>query len=209
MFLEQLPRRQLEGLLPTSCSGITTINCVMVGIKLSENRFRPGIMETLTAAAIAILFLTKTIKQTREKYAGKRLEWSDPVEEAAKELIQALKRKAPNTASAIARVSQQPDLAEQQPANYGIAVLIQQVESAAETDPEIAELVEALAAEVKRQLSTAQVRQVRLSGITVEGSLKAEDITQKAQQIGSIEQEMASNLDVGGDIELGNLTQEI
>jgi hypothetical protein len=50
---------------------------------------------------------------------------------------------------------------------------------------------------------------VRLSGIAIEGNLKAEDITQKAQQIGLIEQEMASNLDVGGDIELGNLTQEI
>jgi hypothetical protein len=74
-------------------------------------------------------------------------------------------------------------------------VLIEQVESAAEADPEIAELVEALAAEVKLQLSTVEVRQVRLSGITVEGNLKAEDITQKAQQIGSIEQEMASNLD--------------
>jgi hypothetical protein len=209
MFLEQLLRRPLKALLPSSCSGITTINSVMVEIKLSENRFRAGIMETLTAAAIAILFLTKTIKQAREKYAGKRPEWSNPVEETAKKLIQALRRKAPNTASAIARVSQQPELAEQQPANYGIAVLIQGVESAAEADPEIAELVEALAAEVKRQLSTAQVRQVRLSGITVEGNLKAEDITQKAQQIGSIEQEMASNLDVGGDIELGNLTQEI
>lgn len=106
--MEQLLRRPLKALLPSSCSGITTINSVMVEIKLSENRFRAGIMETLTASAIAILFLTKTIKQTREKYSGKRLEWSDPVEEAAKELIQALKRKAPNTASAIARVSQQP-----------------------------------------------------------------------------------------------------
>lgn len=166
-------------------------------------------METLTVAAIAILFLTKTIKPSREKYAGKRPEWSNPVEETAKELIQALRLKAPNTASAIARVSQQPELAEQQPADYGVAVLIQRVESAAEADLEIAELVEALAAEVKQQLSTVQVHQVRLSGIVVEGNLKAEDITQKAQQIGSIEQKMASNLDVGGDIELGNLTQEI
>jgi len=47
---------------------------------------------------------------------------------------------------------------------------------------------------------------VRLSGIVVEGNLKGEDITQKASQIGSIEQEMASNLDVGRDIKLRNLT---
>jgi len=85
----------------------------MVEIKLSENRFQRGVMETLTATASAILFLTKTIKQTREKYAGERPEWSNPVETTAKELIQALKLKAPNTASAIAWVSQQPELVEQ------------------------------------------------------------------------------------------------
>jgi hypothetical protein len=95
MFLEQLLRRPLKALLPSSCSGITTINSVMVEIKLSENRFQRGVMETLTATASAILFLTKTIKQTREKYAGERPEWSNPVETTAKELIQALKLKAP------------------------------------------------------------------------------------------------------------------
>jgi uncharacterized 2Fe-2S/4Fe-4S cluster protein (DUF4445 family) len=110
MFLEQLLRRQLEALLFNTCSGITTINCVMVEIKLSENRFQRGVMETLTATASAILFLTKTIKQTREKYAAKRPEWSNPVEITAKELIQALKLKAPNTASAIALSAPVPQL---------------------------------------------------------------------------------------------------
>lgn len=108
--MEQLLRRPLEALLFNSCSGITTINCIMVEIKLSENRFQRGVMETLTATAIAILFLTKTIKQSREKYAGESPEWSNPVETTAKELIQALKLKAPNTESAIALSAPVPQL---------------------------------------------------------------------------------------------------
>jgi hypothetical protein len=67
-------------------------------------------METLTATAIAILFLTKTIKQTKEKYAAERPECSNPVEITVKELIQVLKLKAPNTASVIALSAPVPQL---------------------------------------------------------------------------------------------------
>jgi hypothetical protein len=68
---------------------------------------------SLTAGAIATLVLTKAIEKTGEKLGEKALE-------KGKELMQLLKRKSPNTASAIELAAQRPELTEQQPEDYSV-----------------------------------------------------------------------------------------
>jgi flagellar biosynthesis/type III secretory pathway M-ring protein FliF/YscJ len=103
----------------------------------------------LTAAAIATLFLTKALEKTGEKLG----------EEAFKQggkLLQLLKRKSPETASAIEKVVQNPELAEQQPQDYGVAVLIEKVEETAKAEPEVAAALRDWANVVQSQGSTIQ-----------------------------------------------------
>jgi hypothetical protein len=107
-------------------------------------------MEPFTAGAIATLFLTKAIEKTGEIFGEKVL-----VEKGG-QLMQLLKRKSPDTASAIELVAQHPELVEQQPEDYGEAVLVEKVESAAKSDSEIAVAVQALADAVKSQPQTSQ-----------------------------------------------------
>lgn len=97
---------------------------------------------SLTAAAIAILVLTKAFERTGEILGEKALEQGG-------KLLSLLKRKEPNTAEAI-------EQAQTQPLDYGQAYLVGQVEEAANKDPEIAQAVEALADTVKSQPSIIQ-----------------------------------------------------
>ncbi|WP_191758539.1 hypothetical protein [Komarekiella delphini-convector] len=97
---------------------------------------------SLTAAAIATLVITKAFEKTGEILGEKALEQGG-------KLLSLLKRKAPNTASAI-------ELAQTQPLDYGQASLVEQVEEVANKDPEIAQAVEALADTVKSQPSIIQ-----------------------------------------------------
>ncbi|MEH1799277.1 MAG: hypothetical protein V7L13_08905 [Nostoc sp.] len=97
---------------------------------------------SLTAAAIATLVITKAFEKTGEIIGEKALKQGG-------KLLSLLKRKEPNTASAI-------ELAQTQPLDYGQASLVEQVEEAAKKDPEIAQAVEALADTVKSQASIIQ-----------------------------------------------------
>jgi hypothetical protein len=106
-------------------------------------------MELFTAGAIATLVLTKAIEKAGETLGEK-------VMEKGGKLMQLLKRKSPDTASAIEVAAQHPELVEQQPEDYGEAVLVEKVESAAKSDSEIAEAVQALADAVKSQPQTSQ-----------------------------------------------------
>jgi hypothetical protein len=106
-------------------------------------------MEALTAGAIATLFLTKAIDKGVDTLGEKVLE-------KGRQLMQLLKRKSPDTASAIELAAQHPELVEQQPEDYGQAVLVEKVESAAKSDSEIAVAVQALADAVKSQPQTSQ-----------------------------------------------------
>lgn len=106
-------------------------------------------MEPFTAGAIATLVLTKAIEKAGETLGEK-------VMEKGGKLMQLLKRKSPDTASAIEVAAQHPELVEQQPEDYGEAVLVEKVESAAKSDSEIAEAIQALADAVKSQPQTSQ-----------------------------------------------------
>lgn len=106
-------------------------------------------MEPFTAGAIATLVLTKAIEKGGEILGEKVLEKGG-------QLMQLLKRKSPDTASAIELAAQHPELVERQPEDYGQAVLVEKVESAAKSDSEIAVAVQALADAVKSQPQTSQ-----------------------------------------------------
>ena len=91
---------------------------------------------TLTTAAIATLVLTKALEKTGEVIGEKGLA-------AVGKLLSLLRNKYRKIAEAI-------ESAQTQPLDYGQAVLIgQQVEEAAQQDPEIAEAVEDVANTVK------------------------------------------------------------
>jgi hypothetical protein len=82
-------------------------------------------------------------------------------------LMQLLKRKSPDTASAIEVAAQHPELVEQQPEDYGEAVLVEKVESAANSDSEIAAAVQALADTVKSQVPATTIENWK--GINIKG----------------------------------------
>ena len=100
---------------------------------------------TMTAAAIATLILTKAFEKTGEKV-------TEAVWKQGEKLLALLKHKAPGTAGAIATVAQNPQLAERQPANFGVAVLVEQLEKAA-IDPEVRVELEQLATMAQAQNS--------------------------------------------------------
>lgn len=165
-------------------------------------------METLTAAAIATLLLTKMIEKVGEKVGEKLPDLGSKALEQMGTLKQLLCRQAPETASAIERVTYQPELLEQQPEAHGLEVLTEKMESAAKANPEVAEVVEALATEVRPQLPEKVVRQVMASWIRTKRNIRAGDMTQKAKQGSRVDQMMASHIEAEGDVEFGNLTQE-
>jgi hypothetical protein len=92
---------------------------------------------SMTAAAIATLILTKAFEKTGEKL-------TETVWKQGEKLLALLKRKAPETAGAIAAVAENPQLAEQRPAEFGVAVLVEKVEVAA-NDPDVRAELEELA----------------------------------------------------------------
>jgi len=117
-------------------------------------------MEPFTAGAIATLVLTKALEKAGETLGEK-------VMEKGGKLMQLLKRKSPDTASAIEVAAQHPELVEQQPENYGEAVLVEKVESAANSDSEIASAVQALADAVKSQVPATTIENWK--GINIKG----------------------------------------
>jgi hypothetical protein len=117
-------------------------------------------MEPFTAGAIATLVLTKAIEKAGETLGEKVMEKSG-------KLMQLLKRKSPDTASAIEVAAQHPELVEQKPEDYGEAVLVEKVESAAKSDSEIAQAVQGLADAVKAQTPATTIENWK--GINIKG----------------------------------------
>nr|WP_322721696.1 hypothetical protein [Nostoc sp. ChiQUE02]MDZ8234803.1 hypothetical protein [Nostoc sp. ChiQUE02] len=97
-------------------------------------------MEPLTAGAIALvtLLLNKTLDKTSEIIVAKAFEQAGKV-------IKLLKHKSPDTAIAIEAAVETQALPPGQREDIGEAVLVETIESAAQTDPEIKAAVEALA----------------------------------------------------------------
>lgn len=102
---------------------------------------------SLSAGAIAVLIATKAFEKTGEKL-------SESTWNLVSKFLNSLKRKSPITAMAIERVAQQPELAEQQPDDYGIAVLINKVEEAAKEDLEVQYDLQAIADAIQAKPGT-------------------------------------------------------
>lgn len=113
-------------------------------------------METLTAAMIATALLTKMVEKLGEKVGEKLPDLGAKVWKQVGNLKEKLWHNDPDTARAIERVNNRPELVEQEPQNYGLAVLTEKMELAAK-DTEVAEIIEALAAEVRLQLTSKVV----------------------------------------------------
>lgn len=137
---------------------------------------------TLTAATIATLVLTKAFEKTGEKLGEKVLE------EGGK-LMQLLKNRSPSTASAI-------KLAQQQPLDYGQAVL-EEVEAAAKTHPEIAGAVKEVEAAAKVDPKFPQAVQAVESAINSQPST-IHNYGKLAEQIPNLKAILQGNTIYGG-----------
>lgn len=99
--------------------------------------------------AIATLVSTKFVEKIGEGLGEKVLG-------QANKLMQLLLKRKPDdkTASEIVLAVQNPELVEQQPLDYGEAVLVEKLRKVANSNPEIADAVQALADALKSQHST-------------------------------------------------------
>jgi len=104
---------------------------------------------SLTAGAIATLVLTKALEKVGEKFGEQAME-------QAGKLMNLLKAKSPETAGKIERVTQQPELAQQQPEVYSLPVIAKQIEQVAATDSEVDKLVQGIANMINAQPQNAQ-----------------------------------------------------
>ncbi|MBD2166451.1 hypothetical protein H6G04_18810 [Calothrix membranacea FACHB-236] len=111
---------------------------------------------SLTAAAIATLVITKAFEKTGEKLGEKVLEEGE-------KLLSKLKEKKPSTANAI-------ELAQQQPLNYGEAVL-EEVKAAAQADPDINKAIKDVEAVVKAEPNYLQAIE------KLESAIKSQSLT--------------------------------
>lgn len=99
---------------------------------------------SLSASMIAALVVTKALESTGTKL-------SDSVWNLVGKLVAALKLNHPSTAAAIEKVSQSPRLSDQNPDVYGIEVLANQVEAAAQSDLEVRQALLQVVDEVQKQ----------------------------------------------------------
>jgi hypothetical protein len=117
------------------------------------------------------LVLTKAIEKTGETLGEKALEQGG-------KLMQLLKRKSPDTASAIEVAAQNPELVEHKPEEYSTPVLVEKVQKAAKLDPEIAEAVQSVANAVNAQPQSIQsvTNIAHKIGVVAPGSVFTGDI---------------------------------
>ena len=93
--------------------------------------------------------------------------------EKGQQVMQLLKDRFPDTAGAIEIAAQRPELAQQQPLDYGEAVLVEKVEQAANADPEIKAAIEDLAATQENTQVAEAVKTVieNWQGINIKGGI--------------------------------------
>jgi len=168
-------------------------------------------METLTAAAIATLLITKIVEKLGEALGEKVPELSEKIWGKVAKLSSLLKRKSPETAAILETVENVPSLIESQPSVFSLPVLTEKMEQAAREDLEIAEIIDALAVEVEPYLTpafqTKIVRQVALKGVRAE-NVKG-NFSQEADAFAKdTSQEILVDVEIKGDIDLGSLSQK-
>ncbi|MFB8792197.1 MAG: hypothetical protein U7123_25960 [Potamolinea sp.] len=111
---------------------------------------------SLSVGAVAVLVATKAFEKTGEKL-------SESTWNLVSKFLSSLRRRDPATATAIEKVAQQPELAQQQPDDFGIAVLINKVEESVENDQEIAQAAQSIADALRSQLGTKVFNSTKLA----------------------------------------------
>jgi len=169
-------------------------------------------METLTAAAIATLLITKMVEKLGESLGEKIPELGSNVWEKVTNLKNALKRKAPETAAILEAAENAPTLIESSPDTFGLPVLTEKLQQTEAKEPEVAAYIDALVTEVKPLLPASfqekVVQQVMLKGVKAK-NLKAKNLRQEADPAATdTTQEMVVDVDVKGDIDLENMSQK-
>lgn len=121
-------------------------------------------MDPLTSAAIATLIATKAFEKTGEKL-------SESIWQLVSHFLTSLRRKDPETANAIEQVAQYPELAEQQPANYGAAALVSRVEAVVQREPDVQQAAQVIADAIQAQPSVVQnvTKLAEKIGINIQG----------------------------------------
>lgn len=150
-----------EGLVAIKLENLSQAQIPVIKIRINNEDSKAMEPVALTAAAIATLVLTKAIEKSGEKLG-------EAVLEQGGKLLSLLKRKSPNTATAIEKVAENPELATQQPLDYGEAVLVKKVEKAAGEDSEIETAVQAVVDAMKSQAQMTQVIE-NWQGINIKG----------------------------------------
>lgn len=150
-------------------------------------------VEPLTAAVIVSLFFSEAIKE-----GGKTL--GKGVADKFTELVNTIREKfkAEGVEGLLTRAQNQPTEANKTKLQDELQTQMYADEAFTH---KLKELVQQLQAQDER------IRQVVLSEIELTGDLKAKDISQKATQDGSVEQEMVKGVKAT-NIDLGNLNQE-
>ena len=145
-------------------------------------------MDPVTAGAIALvtLLLNKSVEKTGEILAEKTFEQGG-------KLMKLLKHKSPETASELEAAAEYLALPPGQPEDFGEAVLVEKIESAAKADPEIRAAVEALATDVD---AAAKVNP------ELEKAIKELTEAVKVQKITNIAKNNTGNVAVGGSVSI-------
>ncbi len=120
---------------------------------------------SLSVGAVAVLVATKAFEKTGEKL-------SESTWNLVSKFLSSLRRRDPATATAIEKVAQQPELAQQEPDDFGIAVLINKVEESVKHDKEIAKDAQSIADALRSQLGTNIFNSTKLAeqiGVVVQG----------------------------------------
>ena len=169
-------------------------------------------MEPLTAAALATLLLTNLVETLGTSLGEKIPDLGSKVWEQVTKLKGLMKAKSPETVAVLEAAESAPVLMDSQPEVFGLPVLTQKVEALALANPDIATLIDGLDTEVRPQLPAAfqekVVEQVLLKGIKGK-SLKATDLNQTADAAATeSNQEMLVDVDVEGDIDISNASQQ-
>lgn len=150
-------------------------------------------VESLTAAGIVSLFFSEAIKE-----GGKTL--SKGVTDKFTELVDAIREKlrAEGTEGLLTR-------AQNKPIEANKAKLQDELQTQMDADQGFAQKLKEIVEQLQAQ--NEKVRQIVLSEIELTGDLKAKDISQKATQEGSVEQDILKGVKAQ-NIDVGNLNQE-
>ena len=149
-------------------------------------------MEPLTATAIVTLLFSEAIKE-----GGKAIGNAIVVGVASIFTLIRQKLQDSGTEGLLARAEKQPT------DEKSLGKLADELQTQLDEDKEFSEKLQGL---IKEVVANEPSLQLVLKGNRVKGSLKAKDISQESSRSGT--QEILTDVEVGGDIDLGNLTQK-